>query len=590
MIDNTVNDRKRIGYDPKENKILLFTLIIALFVFSLFRIHIGMHSDEAHFVAVGDMISRGNSLFKEIWYYQQMSGVVSAPIIYLYGSIIGSREGLLLFIRFFSLAIQLIVCIYFFNTFKSRFDIKRVAIATVILYVFVPDFQSLNYKQAIIWILTITISFSYRYYVSNSLKYAFFIGLAISVCVLEYPTSILLAPLYLYILVRISKTDKCKKLSAIIFILTCFLCAVSFFALVFSKISFAEFVYFFPKVFKDDNLDTRFAYKLMRPFAKYTAMFLMYSIPILCVTHIDRLGGIVKKLRIPVVSLIMLLAFLGQCLIERNGITWHCVTYPYTIAMLALPGVITNKYYVCNNDLKDDDIKIIIRLISYPVYMAVFVMALASNQGNVTSMYPSVIAACGMVMIIGSKEFRSEYVRYEKTAIEVVLLICALSMYIFPIWEQEACEDGFGARTVFSNRIKVEDGCLKGIQISEEYYKKYYDLYETEIRYITDDDITLIIDDYDISAYGYMNLRGIPSTFTPQGGLGIERTSKIVDYLKCNERLAPDKIILNMEYIGDGIDKYLESTPLGEYIVINRYGLIGQNSEYLVFEKGGNVN
>lgn len=587
MTNNTVNDRKRIGDDPPKNRIFFISLSIVIFAFSLFRIHIGMHSDEAHFVAVGDMISRGNSLFKEIWYYQQMSGVVSAPIIYLYGSINGSREGVLLFIRFFSLAIQLMVCIYFFNTFKNRFDIKRVAIATIILYVFVPDFQSLNYKQAIIWLLIITISSSYRYYASNRLKYAFFIGLAISVCVLEYPTSILLAPLYLYILVRISKTDKCKKLSAIIYILTCFLCAVSFFIFAFSKISFAEFVYFFPKVFKDDNLDTRFAYKLIRPFAKYIAMFLMYSIPILCVTYIDRLGEIVKKLRIPVASLIMLLAFVGQCFIERNGITWHCVTYPFTIAMLALPCVTTNKYYVGDNDLKNEDIKTIVRLVSYPVYMAVFVMALASNQGNVTSMYPSVIAACGMLMIIGSEEFESEYVKYERTAIEVILLVCALSMYIFPVWEQEACEDGFGARTLFSSRIRVENGCLKGIYISEEYYKKYYDLYETEIRYTTDDDITLIIDDYDISAYGYINLRGIPSTFSPQGGLGIEKASKITDYLKCNERLTPDKIILNMEYIGDSVDHYLESTPLGEYIVINGYGLIGQNNEYLVFEKGG---
>ena len=101
MTNNTVNDRKRIGDDPPKNRIFFISLSIVIFAFSLFRIHIGMHSDEAHFVAVGDMISRGNSLFKEIWYYQQMSGVVSAPIIYLYGSINGSREGVLLFIRFF---------------------------------------------------------------------------------------------------------------------------------------------------------------------------------------------------------------------------------------------------------------------------------------------------------------------------------------------------------------------------------------------------------------------------------------------------------------------------------------------------------
>jgi len=547
---------------------------VALLIFAFYKISLGLHSDEAHFIAVGDMISRGNIMFKQIWYYQQLSGVFVAPVIWIFEKLTGGRESVLLVFRILSVIIQTLICTYFYNTFKDRFNKKYVACACIILFTYIPDFQSFNYKQAIIWFVTLMIIYSYRYYLTGDKRYAILLGLSVSACVLEYPTAILLAITYTLILLFIDRKNERKPVSIIYFILTCMICAGVFFAYIFSNLSIREFIFFFPKVFKDDNLDTRFIFKLIHPLIKFAVMGLAYM---LCVQVATRIK-VLKKL--PVVSTILIVAFVGQCIVERRGITWHCITYPYMMTMFMIPTVFSLSYYLKRKDAIDTDLKCIAKLFMYPACTAILAMMVASNQSNITGMYPAVFGAVALVMIISEAGFDSDGIMKEKAAISTVLIVCAIVMYILPVWEQEACMD-YGTRTVFSERIMVNDGCLAGIKVGKDYYEKYYRLYRVEEN-IKAEDITLIIDDYDISALGYLNLKGRPSTFSPQGGLGIDSGEKIMDYLTCNPELQPTKIILNMNYINDSLDNYMKKTPLGEYISNNHYSVLDYTNGYIV--------
>ena len=88
----------------------------------------GVHPNEMHTIAVGDMFSRGNTYFKETWFYLQMSTVFNAPLIYLFRLVTGSLDGIVYFIRVVTIFIQALCTAYFYNTFSKVFSKNYVGI------------------------------------------------------------------------------------------------------------------------------------------------------------------------------------------------------------------------------------------------------------------------------------------------------------------------------------------------------------------------------------------------------------------------------------------------------------------------------
>lgn len=317
-----------------------------LVIFAFWKTTLGMHSDEVHSIAVGDMIARGNSFFKECWFYLQMSAVFTAPIIFLYQKIIGNTDGILLFFRILSVCIQFGISAYFYQTFRKKYHKGYVLAASVILFTFVPDFQSFNYKQEMIWFAVMEIIFSYRYYESGKKRYIVLLGLMIAGSVLAYPTTILEFPVYLMLLQWIEQTTKRVKsgkagkfCSALILTLTCVCCAAAFMTVVLSRITLQEFIYFFPKVFHDENLNSSFYKKLVHPVIKFAVIGLMTLLPIILCSRVKKLKNLVIKFHVPIAVLLLLAAFLVQYYVERGAVTWHCLTYPYALTIFLVPAV-----------------------------------------------------------------------------------------------------------------------------------------------------------------------------------------------------------------------------------------------------------
>ena len=70
----------------EEWKTLLILLVI--FIFALWKNMLGFQCDEAYTIALGDMIARGDAMFKEIWSSLQMSGIFAALFIRVYAKIV----------------------------------------------------------------------------------------------------------------------------------------------------------------------------------------------------------------------------------------------------------------------------------------------------------------------------------------------------------------------------------------------------------------------------------------------------------------------------------------------------------------------
>ena len=90
----------------QTEKIVILLMTAAILVISFVRCHIGIHSDEVHSIALGDMVARGNVLFKECWFYLQLSSIVMIPFIKIYHFFVRSNFGILIFIRYISVCVS----------------------------------------------------------------------------------------------------------------------------------------------------------------------------------------------------------------------------------------------------------------------------------------------------------------------------------------------------------------------------------------------------------------------------------------------------------------------------------------------------
>lgn len=565
-----------------SRKILI--LLVILWLFSLWKNHIGFQCDEVYNIAQGDMVVRGDALFKEIWSYLQMSAVFSAPVIWVHTQIFGSTEGILLTFRVLSVLIQTAISIYFYITFvKGGFQKKYVLIASVLFFLFVPDFQTFLYKTEIIWFAVLEIIYVYRYYQTKKTRYVILLGVMIAASVLAYPTTIIQFPIYLLILYKVGRTENrnvkvvAKQWGTLT--ATCVLCAVLFFILVFSKISLSEFIMYFPRVFQDDSLDSAFLTKLIRPLKKYVAMGAMVTIPIIVCMKVKKIQALVERLRMPVISMLLLLAFLGQCYIERAGITWHCLTYPYVLTLFLLPLL----YTVRGNRDKNREI---LWLFELPAFTVVLCMALASNQGNMTSMYGSIISLMGLLLLLGdSEEDGQEYFFYrERKLIPVSLLTFALLMSI-PVWDQETVMFEYKAGNIFSPRVNVTYGPAKGCAMGIPTYEEYDAICSVIENTVTEEDKLLILDSDRIAGYGYMHAKGDYASFSPQGGHNVGLDDVIVDYFECNPQKQPTVVVVNLEYIEQDFERYLKEASFGSYLEENQYGVTKEINNYLVLRR-----
>jgi hypothetical protein len=403
--------------------------------------------------------------------------------------------------------------------------------------------------------------FAYNYYISGKLKYIVLLGVAISASVLAYPTSILQFPLYLAIIYCINKKEKknCILLAA-----TCCLCGILFMAFVLRKISIAEFIEFFPRVFADENMDTSFIGKLVHPSVKFAVLGVATVVPL----YISgRFKNKFQNMQYIVVLVLLWVAFLGQCYIERKGITWHCVTYPYSLTIFILPLMFG----------KDKEQKDIVKLFVISTAVLTYVIALASNQGNITSMYSTVITTIALILMLATRENK-----FNKLILASIVFF-AISMFAIPVWELEAVEDvEIVARNIFTQRELVSNGPAKGLYLGEKTYPDYENICSIIDKYVGKEDRLLIVDDSRMTAFGYLCSSGEYATFSPHGGLGISTSDKAVRYYADNPQKQPDIVLIGLDYIDMDINTYFSKTYIGNYLRDNSYYIVDTVNGYAV--------
>ena len=556
----------------KQDLVIVIGLL-ALICCSFWKLTQGMHSDEVYLIALGDMVANGNSFFKECWSSLQMSACFSAPLSLLYERVTGGMEGSLLFFRVLSNIIQLTISAYFYKVFSKTYDYRYVLLACLIFFMFIPDSRSFTYKQEMIWFTVLEICFWYQYLCNNEKKYLVWLGIMISGNVLAFPTTILQFPMYMILLYWSDRGVKWKIIKAIgCLSLSCICCAAIYLcAGVLNKISVDEFSIYFWRVFQDKSLNNSYLQKLWHPLWKFGVIGLLTCVPLVLCEKIVHLKLFIRKYHISIIAMLLVTSFLIQCYVERRSISWHCITYPYAVTIFLVP-IIWYQRRKEGNRKKD----IIMLSFEISAIVAVLCFALASNQGNITSMYGCVISAMALAMMLG--EIKEQPNMREAKCIGYTILIMSFCMYMPLVYEQETVEvDTVGARTVFTSRRCVTEGPAKWIWLGDESYRSCMEICSVVNNYVGDKDYLFILDTDRAAPYGYY------AVFSPQGGVGIAESSQPVDYFRENPSKKPTVIIVNEDYLGRELEKWLSETDIGSYILGNEYDLVAREKQYIVY-------
>lgn len=569
---------KFMGKANKKFRIGWIISALALVAFSLFKITQGVHSDEVHQLAVGEMIAQGNAMFKECWFYLQMSSVFTAPIIWIYEGLLGSSEGIILFFRVLFVFVQTGISAFFFLTFRKKYEEKYVFIASLLLFMYCADFPSFQYKQLAIWFSVLEIIFLFRFVSQKKVIDLVLLGVMISCSVLSFPTTIVQFALFIMLLIlnRRRKKEVGALRDCIILFATCLACALLFFAFVFSKISIAEFLVFFPKALQDENLQSNFISKLWHPLWKMAILAVLSVTPMIIISKVRKLRKWIGQFRIPIISFLLLTSFAIWIYSERAGVTWHVLTYPYTITVFIMFGL-----FFVNN--REDEDRQLLFFFAWPMLTLVIAFSLASNQNNLTCMYPGIISTMGLLLMFG-KTKNSEKTVWNENGVVIVISLLAMALFIFlvPVYEQETTVvNPDGMRSIFNKRVFCSIGPAKRLFLGETVSEEYDSICGVVDENVTQDDKLLVLDDNQVAAYGYLDSKGGYATYSPQGGWGLTSSETPVEYYQYNEDRMPTVVVARKDYIGDE-EEFWKNSPIGVFLKTKGFEKTVDTEKYLV--------
>ncbi len=241
--------------------VFLITLTALAFIKCIF---IGFDIDEGYAVAQSYRLILGDKMFTEMWEPHQMSAFGSSifllPYLFITG---GDTTGCVLYLRIVGTVIHLLIGYGFFRYSRKKFSLTVSLLITLIHLNFLPKWLILPEFEIMVYWSTCIIFLSLLAWLEKPRKrYLIVSGIALFVTFLCYPTMVLLYPVYLTALWKLSQnTRKEKVLSLLWFTLPVALIGIAFLLYLFSYMSIPEFMENLSLVMADESHSNSLAYR-----------------------------------------------------------------------------------------------------------------------------------------------------------------------------------------------------------------------------------------------------------------------------------------------------------------------------------------
>ncbi len=228
-------------------KLIKIILLLGSVFAALKLIFIDYTLDEEYQIVMAYRNLSGDSLFKQMWEPHQTSAFLCAGLIGLYQAILGTTTGVILFLRLFTLAVQIFLSYWIYSMIRNLIDKNYAFLLTMLYFNIVPkNIQIPEFSNMQLWFLTIAVLLLMLYLgigqekQKGNLLLPVGVGVALSCEILTYPTCIILFPIFLYFVIR--GTEKRKGRAALLLTGTCVVCGTIWLLGVFSNVGFSEFL------------------------------------------------------------------------------------------------------------------------------------------------------------------------------------------------------------------------------------------------------------------------------------------------------------------------------------------------------------
>lgn len=231
--------------EEKTYSRILYPVLLLVTAFSIYlRLFYGWDQDESYVTFLAYRISKGDRLFYDLLDLHQTGAILPALFCKIYIRINGNTDGLGLFLRCISAAIQMVLSGYLFAVLKRIAGMFPAFCASVVAANMLPRAtQQMEYSTVAIWgAIVANLLLLDRYY--DEERYDFKVILAAffySISVLAYPTMLISVPVYVVFFIKYHKGGVIKEL--LLYFLTCGVLALAFCVYVISCSSVSEFGY-----------------------------------------------------------------------------------------------------------------------------------------------------------------------------------------------------------------------------------------------------------------------------------------------------------------------------------------------------------
>ena len=135
---------KKLKMPPLD--IIFSALFGAALVFALWKCPFGFGSyDDAFYLTIPHRLSMGDVLFDDEWHVSQMAGLITTPLVWLYRTITGSTDGILLAARYAYVVFHALVSLFYYLRTK-KYGLASIA-AALSWFLFAPyDIMALSYN------------------------------------------------------------------------------------------------------------------------------------------------------------------------------------------------------------------------------------------------------------------------------------------------------------------------------------------------------------------------------------------------------------------------------------------------------------
>ena len=533
---------KEQGIYPIPNRAYFFVMS-GLTLLYLFKIRLGLATDEVFMVNYGKLRVDGLKCITEVWDTLQMSGWVLYPFMAVYHKLMGGYDGVFLFSRVIYLALHLGVALYTYFTLRLFWNDKQAAAASVISYLYVFSFYVVGYKSILFWGSLLTVLLLLRFIQSGYMRYVIVGAFAFCGTVLCYPTAVILVIPFTLVL---KKHSIAPKRSIIAFWSICIVCAAGTLLYCLTQMPLSSLLGIYGGVAASESrggmgLVLRIAELLAIAITAEGVMWLFRKI----------FGTASRKFYL-FITIFLWLALIGIILLKYETASASRFWYVFLLFFFMASSMIRHA------ELIAERMDLIKELFIHPTIWSIAAVVLGTNQELATVAYGSILGIIGITIVLFGDKYTAGYAGNLGKSLVLMFFICFL---VF-VKDQKTL---YEVSHVFQHREELSEGPGKGIYVTEEAETEYWSVYRIAKKYVTSADKTLILSDT-FPSIGIMAADAIEVVHC--GAMPYADSPQLAKYCEYFPEYAPTVVLIDAEYVGD-YEEWLSTAPFGMYLKKN---------------------